>query len=44
MTNSEQALPDPERDEEIMLSEPGDFLDQLVDYEERLAREEIQWQ
>ncbi len=33
-----------ERDEEAMLSEPGDYLNQLSDYEERLARGEIQWQ
>jgi hypothetical protein len=26
------------------LSELGDYLDQLTDYEERLARGEIQWQ
>jgi hypothetical protein len=30
--------------EEAMLSEPGDYLNQLTDYEERLARGEIQWQ
>jgi hypothetical protein len=26
------------------LTEPGDYLDRLTDYEERLARGEIQWQ
>jgi hypothetical protein len=30
--------------EEASLSEPGDYLNQLTDYEERLARGEIQWQ
>ena len=30
--------------EEAALTEPGDYLDQLMDYEERLARGEIQWQ
>jgi hypothetical protein len=30
--------------EEDMLSELGDYLDQLTDYEERLARGDIQWQ
>jgi hypothetical protein len=33
-----------ESDEEDSLSEMGDYLDQLTDYEERLARGEIQWQ
>jgi hypothetical protein len=33
-----------ERGEEALLSEPGDYLNQLTDYEERLARGEIQWQ
>jgi hypothetical protein len=26
------------------LAEPGDYLEQLTDYEERLARGEIRWQ
>ena len=30
--------------EQSALSEVGDYLDQLTDYEERLARGEIQWQ
>jgi hypothetical protein len=30
--------------DEDALSELGDYLDQLTDYEERLARGEIQWQ
>jgi len=30
--------------EEAALVEPGDYLDRLTDYEERLARGEIQWQ
>jgi hypothetical protein len=30
--------------EDSMLSEPGDYLTHLTDYEERLARGEIQWQ
>jgi hypothetical protein len=30
--------------EEDALSEMGDYLDQLTDYEERLARGEVQWQ
>ena len=30
--------------EEIALSELGDYLEQLTDYEERLARGEIHWQ
>lgn len=33
-----------ERSEEAMLSEVGDYLSQLCDYEERLARGESQWQ
>jgi hypothetical protein len=33
-----------EPDEEAALSEPGDYLEQLTDYEERLARGEIRWQ
>lgn len=32
-----------EEAEEAKLAEPGDYLHQLVDYEERLARGEIQW-
>jgi hypothetical protein len=31
-------------DEDAALAEPGDYLEQLTDYEERLAREEIRWQ
>jgi hypothetical protein len=30
--------------EETALSAMGDYLDQLTDYEERLARGEVQWQ
>jgi hypothetical protein len=30
-------------DEEVLLAEPGDYLARLTDYEERLARGEIQW-
>jgi hypothetical protein len=44
MSNSEQALSDQAGDEEVTLSELGDYLNQLTDYEERLARGEIQWQ
>jgi hypothetical protein len=33
-----------EEEEEAMLSELGDYLEQLTDYEERLARGEIHWQ
>ena len=33
-----------EREDETGLSEPGDYLEQLTDYEERLARGEIKWQ
>jgi hypothetical protein len=32
-----------ESGEEQALSELGDYLDQLTDYEDRLARGEIQW-
>jgi hypothetical protein len=32
-----------EMDDEAALSEPGDYLEQLTDYEERLARGEIRW-
>lgn len=42
--NEEQELRDTEGDREMLLSELGDYLPQLVDYEERLARGEIQWQ
>jgi hypothetical protein len=44
MTKAEQGLSDPEGDEEESLSELGDYWIQLTDYEERLARGEIQWQ
>jgi hypothetical protein len=30
--------------EEAALADLGDYLDQLTDYEERLARGEVQWQ
>jgi hypothetical protein len=33
-----------EPDEKSRLSEAGDYLDRLTEYEERLARGEIQWQ
>jgi hypothetical protein len=33
-----------EEDTEHELAQPGDYLAQLNDYEERLARGEIQWQ
>ncbi len=33
-----------EPDEERALSEPGDYLERLTEYEERLARGEIRWQ
>jgi hypothetical protein len=33
-----------EQDEESSLAELGDYLPDLVDYEERLARGDIQWQ
>lgn len=29
---------------DISLTEPGDYLERLTDYEERLARGEIRWQ
>jgi hypothetical protein len=32
-----------EADEEALLAQPGDYLAHLTDYEERLARGEIQW-
>jgi hypothetical protein len=35
---------DRENPEAAFLAEPGDYLEQLTDYEERLARGEIQWQ
>lgn len=44
MEKLEQAFSDSEGDEGEALSELGDYLDQLTDYEERLARGEIQWQ
>jgi hypothetical protein len=45
MTNSEQALSNAEDDEEeTALSKLGDYLNQLTDYEEQLARGEIHWQ
>ena len=31
-------------EDEATLAEPGDYLRQLEDYEERLARGEIRWQ
>jgi hypothetical protein len=31
-------------DADAALTEPGDYLDQLTAYEERLARGEVQWQ
>lgn len=31
-------------DADAALTEPGDYLEQLTDYEERLARGEIRWQ
>jgi hypothetical protein len=31
-------------EEEAALYEPGDYLEQLTDYEERLARGDIRWQ
>ncbi len=31
-------------DDEQALAEPGDYLERLTDYEERLARGEIRWQ
>jgi hypothetical protein len=33
-----------ESEEEAMLAEPGDYLNALSEYEDRLARGEIQWQ
>jgi hypothetical protein len=33
-----------EPDEDALLAQPGDYLAQLSDYEDRLARGEIQWQ
>ncbi len=33
-----------EPDEESALADVGDYLEKLTDYEERLARGEIQWQ
>ena len=33
-----------DQENETGLSEPGDYLEQLTDYEERLARGEIKWQ
>jgi hypothetical protein len=33
-----------EEGEDEGLAEPGDYLEQLTDYEERLARGEIRWQ
>jgi hypothetical protein len=33
-----------EEDEQSQLAEPGDYLEQLENYEERLARGEIRWQ
>ena len=33
-----------ERREEDTLTEPGDYLEQLTAYEDRLARGEVQWQ
>jgi hypothetical protein len=33
-----------EENEAAVLTDVGDYLDQLADYEERLARGEIQWQ
>ena len=33
-----------ESGDEAALSEPGDYLETLSDYEERLARGEIRWQ
>jgi hypothetical protein len=32
-----------EADDPAALAEPGDYLEQLTDYEERLARGEIRW-
>jgi hypothetical protein len=33
-----------EANEDATLAEPGDYLDRLTEYEERLARGEIRWQ
>lgn len=33
-----------ETSDEAALAEPGDYLQQLTEYEERLARGEVQWQ
>jgi hypothetical protein len=33
-----------EEDADATLTQPGDYLEQLSDYEERLARSEIRWQ
>ena len=33
-----------EADDEATLSVPGDYLEQLTDYEERLARGEVRWE
>ncbi len=33
-----------EPSEDASLAEPGDYLQQLTDYEERLVRGEIRWQ
>ncbi len=33
-----------ETNEEAALADVGDYLDRLTDYEERLARGDIQWQ
>ncbi len=53
ITLPQEALPDhPVRvmvtlidaDDDKSLAQPGDYLEKLTDYEERLARGEIQWQ
>lgn len=44
MENFEQELPESEGDDEATLSELGDYLTQLEDYEAWLARGEILWQ
>jgi hypothetical protein len=33
-----------EAEDEAALAEPGDYLERLTEYEEKLARGEIQWQ
>jgi hypothetical protein len=33
-----------EADDDTALADPGDYLERLTDYEERLARGEIRWQ